>query len=124
MVKIAALKRDWNAALPSRIEAETGSLPSKVTWDDAFVEEMKRTIKACKLFLFLPIFNMADTGLNTPQGAMGAAMTTNGAPNDLLNNFNQICIIALIRALSPIALHLDLPVDDSPPRDVPLLQLS
>lgn len=98
VVKIAALKRDWDAALPSRIEAETGSLPSKVTWDDTFVEEMKRTIKACKLFLFLPIFNMADTGLNTPQGAMGAAMTTNGAPNDLLNNFNQICIIALIRA--------------------------
>ncbi|KAJ7241852.1 PTR2-domain-containing protein, partial [Mycena rebaudengoi] len=70
---------NWNVAKPSNIEA-AGGLPKKkvgwVTWDDDFVDELKRTIVACRLFLFLPIFSI-----------------TNGAPNDLLQNFNSLMII-------------------------------
>ncbi|KAJ7266315.1 PTR2-domain-containing protein [Mycena rebaudengoi] len=73
---------NWNVAKPSNIEA-AGGLPKKkagwVTWDDDFVDELKRTIVACRLFLFLPIFSI-----------------TNGAPNDLLQNFNSLMIIVCV----------------------------
>lgn len=36
--------------------AEYGITPKKpVLWDDDFVDELKRTVKACKLFLFFPV---------------------------------------------------------------------
>ncbi|KAJ7184518.1 PTR2-domain-containing protein [Mycena filopes] len=87
---------NWNVAKPSNIEA-VGGLKNKntawITWDDDFVDELKRTIVACKLFLFLPIFNIADDGISTIQNNQGASLTTNGAPNDLLGKFNALTII-------------------------------
>ncbi|KAK7035909.1 PTR2-domain-containing protein [Favolaschia claudopus] len=87
---------NWNLAKPSNIEANGGfktNKPGWVNWDDDFVEEVKRTIGACKLFLFLPIFSIADDGLSTIMNNQGASLTTNGAPNDLLTNFNSLTII-------------------------------
>ncbi|KAJ7084827.1 PTR2-domain-containing protein [Mycena belliarum] len=87
---------NWNVAKPTNIAA-SGGLKNKergwITWDDDFVDELKRTITACKLFLFLPIFSMAGDGLSTIQNNQGASLTTNGAPNDLLGNFNALTII-------------------------------
>lgn len=74
--KQVILKRDWNAAKPSHIKQSTGSLSTSVTYDDDFVDELKRTIKACKLFLFLPITNLADGGLSSVITSMAAQMTT------------------------------------------------
>ncbi|KAJ7891313.1 PTR2-domain-containing protein [Mycena olivaceomarginata] len=94
---------NWNVAKPSNIEA-AGGLKNKstgwVTWDDDFVDELKRTIVACKLFLFLPIFNIADDGISTIQNNQGASLTTNGAPNDLLGNFNSLTIIFAVPLLN------------------------
>ncbi|KAJ7144956.1 PTR2-domain-containing protein [Mycena crocata] len=87
---------NWNVAKPTNIEAAGGLKNKKsgwITWDDDFVDELKRTIVACKLFLFLPIFSIADDGLGTIQNNQGASLTTNGAPNDLLRNFNPLTII-------------------------------
>ncbi|KAF7353815.1 PTR2-domain-containing protein [Mycena venus] len=94
---------NWNVAKPSNIEA-AGGLKNKntgwVTWDDDFVDELKRTIVACKLFLFLPIFSIADDGISTIQNNQGASLTTNGAPNDLLGNFNSLTIIFAVPLLN------------------------
>ncbi|KAJ7348907.1 PTR2-domain-containing protein [Mycena albidolilacea] len=96
-------RENWNVAKPSNIEA-AGGLKNKstgwVTWDDDFVDELKRTIVACKLFLFLPIFNIADDGISTIQNNQGASLTTNGAPNDLLGNFNSLTIIFAVPLLN------------------------
>ncbi|KAJ7272824.1 PTR2-domain-containing protein, partial [Mycena rebaudengoi] len=90
---------NWNVAKPSNIEA-AGGLPKKkagwVTWDDDFVDELKRTIVACRLFLFLPLFNIANDGISTIMNNQGASLTTNGAPNDLLQNFNSLTIIVCV----------------------------
>ncbi|KAF7298451.1 PTR2-domain-containing protein [Mycena kentingensis (nom. inval.)] len=87
---------NWEVAKPTNIAA-AGGLQKKsegwVTWDDDFVDELKRTLVACKLFLFLPLFSLADDGLGTIQNSQGASLTTNGAPNDLLGNFNPLTII-------------------------------
>lgn len=45
----------WDKAKPSKM-AEYGVTPKKaVLWDDDFVDELKRAVKACKLFLFFPV---------------------------------------------------------------------
>ncbi|KAJ7590839.1 PTR2-domain-containing protein [Mycena floridula] len=106
---------NWNLAKPTNIVA-AGGLEGKpsgwVTWDDGefwlvisrnshsrdlpdFVDEIKRTLVACKLFLFLPIFGIADDGFKTVQINQGASLTTNGAPNDLLSNMNPLTIICV-----------------------------
>ncbi|KAJ7684421.1 PTR2-domain-containing protein [Mycena polygramma] len=94
---------NWNVAKPSNIEA-SGGLKNKhtgwVSWDDDFVDELKRTVVACKLFLFLPIFSIADDGISTIQNNQGASLTTDGAPNDLLGNFNSLTIIFAVPLLN------------------------
>lgn len=47
VLKTALFKRSWDAATPSHMQTTTGSVPEKVTYDDDFVLEVKRTIKAC-----------------------------------------------------------------------------
>ncbi|KAG6830565.1 hypothetical protein H0H92_016016 [Tricholoma furcatifolium] len=94
----------WNAAKPSQIEANRvsgGEGPRwGIKWDDDFVDEIRRTFKACKLFMFLPIYYMADSGLTTIQTSQAGSMTTNGAPNDLLGNFNPLTIIIMAPVLN------------------------
>lgn len=93
----------WNAAKPSHIAA-TGGLKNNNTgwikWDDDFVDEIRRTFQACKVFIFLPIFYLADGGLAGIQVSQAASMTTNDAPNDLLSNFNALTIIVMTPILN------------------------
>lgn len=42
----------WDSARPSKMATK----PSWVTFDDAWVEEVRRGIKACQVFFWLPIF--------------------------------------------------------------------
>ncbi|CAG8981256.1 hypothetical protein HYALB_00003854 [Hymenoscyphus albidus] len=67
-----------------------------VTWDDRFVEDVRRTMSACAIFLFFPIQQINDGGLGAAANAQSAALTTNGTPNDLLENLNPLAIIILI----------------------------
>ncbi|KAL7415368.1 POT family-domain-containing protein [Mrakia frigida] len=82
----------WHRATPTYL-AEHGGLTSKVTWDDKFVDELRQSISACKVFLFIPIFNLADGGFGSTENAMSAAMVNNGVPNDLIGNFNSLTIV-------------------------------
>lgn len=50
-----------------------------------FIDEIKRTIKACRLFLFIPIFAMADGGLDTITANQGGSMTTNGCVHQCMS---------------------------------------
>lgn len=87
----------WDVAKPSVIREREGRLDeSKVHWDDKFVEEIRQTLNACAVFMFIPIFQLADggsVGLGNIVNDMSVAMTLNGMPNDLINNFNSISII-------------------------------
>jgi len=69
-------------------------------WNDRFVDDVKRTFTACQIFIFFPLFYMNDSGIGNVQGSQAGTMTTNGAPNDLLNNFNPLTIIVFIPILN------------------------
>jgi dipeptide/tripeptide permease len=51
---------------------------------------------ACAVFLFFPIQQINDGGLGAAANAQSAALTSNGAPNDVLDNFNPLAIMVLI----------------------------
>ncbi|QKX58072.1 uncharacterized protein TRUGW13939_05193 [Talaromyces rugulosus] len=95
-------KNFWDSAKPSTLAARGIT----VDWSDRLVEDVKRTVSACHIFLFFPIYNMNDGGIGSISTNQGAAMVTNGAPNDLLNNFNPLTIIVFVPFLSYVVYPL------------------
>ncbi|KAJ7140087.1 peptide/h+ symporter protein [Mycena crocata] len=84
----------WDVAKPSSYTG--GELPAKITWDDEFVGEVHRTMSACKVFLFFPIFWLCYSQIDGNLGTVAAGMKLNGTPNDLIQNLNPISIIIMI----------------------------
>lgn len=84
----------WDAAKPSVI-AQSSS-PKSVGWNDQFVVDCQRTAQACGIFIFLPIFFINDGGLGGAADALSVMLTTNGVPNDVIQNFNPLIIIFCI----------------------------
>ncbi|KAH8922803.1 PTR2-domain-containing protein, partial [Atractiella rhizophila] len=81
----------WDQAKPS-IQAADG-VSAKSSWDDLFVDEVRRSVKACYIFFLIPIFNVADGGFGSVQNSQAASLTANGVPNDVISNFNPLTII-------------------------------
>jgi len=77
-----------------------------ISWDDNLVDDVHRTFSACQVFLYFVPYNLNDGGIGSVLTSQGSTMTTNGAPNDLLNNFNPLTIIVTIPALSYIVYPL------------------
>ncbi|KAJ6488434.1 peptide/h+ symporter protein [Mycena vulgaris] len=84
----------WDPAQPASYKG--GELPAKITWDDEFVGEVHRTMSACKVFLFFPIFWLCYSQIDGNLGTVAAGMTLHGTPNDLIQNLNPISIIIMI----------------------------
>ncbi|RMZ90747.1 hypothetical protein DV736_g2027, partial [Chaetothyriales sp. CBS 134916] len=89
-------KNFWDAAKPS-VLAQSGI---HVDWNDELVSDVQRTLVATEIFFYFPIWNLNDGGIGSVATNQGASMTTNGAPNDLLTNFNPITIIVAVPILS------------------------
>lgn len=107
----------WDVAKPSNIPTE--QRPVWMTYDDAWVDEVKRGLMACKVFLFLPLFFLGwlppilaslpqanppkvynqMTGNLTSQAAV---MQLHGVPNDIIQNLNPISIIIMIPLLDHV----------------------
>lgn len=94
----------WDPARPSVMRANGFSGP--IPWDDGLVDDVQRTFSACQIFLYYIIYNLNDGGIGSVGSAQGATMTTNGAPNDLLGNFNPLTIIVAIPFLSYVVYPL------------------
>lgn len=98
----------WDVAQPS-VLAERGITTfngNAICWTDKDVDDVKRTMVACAVFLYFPIYNLNDGGMLAAQlhalllhsltdtynlpgigsvaTSQGSTLTTNGAPNDLL----------------------------------------
>lgn len=112
----------WDAARPSYVLAhgtkrtEAGTRPGWMTWDDTFVDEVKRAVDACKVFAFFPLYWIcynqasawshpprrrvhADAHVETPLAleqmtnnlvSQAGSMALHGVPNDLFTNFDPM----------------------------------
>lgn len=55
----------WERAKPENVVAAHGGVsPSWLTWDSEYVDEVKRGLKACQVFLFYPLYWLAYNQIN------------------------------------------------------------
>ena len=105
----------WDRARPANVMARTpeGARPSWLTWDSTFVDEVHRTITACKVFLFFPPYWCVYSQLSGNLVSQAANLQTRGVPNDLLSVLNPIALIIFIpivdRGLYPLLRKLNIP---------------
>ncbi|RYP42684.1 hypothetical protein DL767_000053 [Monosporascus sp. MG133] len=84
----------WEAVKPSKIpESER---PSWMTFDDAWVDEVRRGFKACSVFVWFPIYWLSYGQLNNNLISQAATMELGGVPNDIVNNLDPIALLIFI----------------------------
>ncbi|KAF2268731.1 PTR2-domain-containing protein [Lojkania enalia] len=98
----------WESAKPSRQERK----PGWMTFDDAWVDEVRRGFKACHVFLWYPIYWLSYGQMTTNLVSQAATMKLNGVPNDVVNNLNPFALIIFIpvfdKFIYPSIAHLGL----------------
>lgn len=65
-------------------------------WSDKFVEEVKRSIYACKVFIFFPLYWVVYGQMINNFVSQAGQMERHGLPNDILQVFDSIAIIILV----------------------------
>lgn len=65
-------------------------------WDDQFVEEVRRSIYACKVFIFYPIYWLVYGQMLNNFVSQAGQMELHGLPNDFLQAIDTIAIIVFI----------------------------
>ncbi|QRV79468.1 peptide transporter PTR2 [Ceratobasidium sp. AG-Ba] len=92
------VEREQDPAI-SKAEKKRLGLP---TWDDTFVDEMKRTMNAVKVFVFFPLFWVPYNQMTNNIVSQAGTMSTHGVPNDILQNIDPIAIIIIIPLMDRI----------------------
>ncbi|KAI6777624.1 peptide transporter-like protein [Emericellopsis cladophorae] len=87
-------KPNWELGKPSNVSLD--QRPKWMTYDDAWVDEVRRGLMACKVFLFLPIFFLAYNQMTGNLTTQASTMQRHGVPNDILQNLNPISIVVMI----------------------------
>ncbi|RYP69898.1 hypothetical protein DL771_005841 [Monosporascus sp. 5C6A] len=84
----------WEAVKPSKIpESER---PSWMTFDDAWVDEVRRGFKACSVFVWYPIYWLSYGQLNNNLISQASTMELGGVPNDIVHNLDPIALLIFI----------------------------
>ncbi|ORY58329.1 POT family-domain-containing protein [Leucosporidium creatinivorum] len=84
----------WEPVKPSNVEPS--KRPSWMTYDDAFVDEVKRGLKACKVFIWYPLWWLTYNQCNNNLVSQAAILDTGGLPNDILSNLDPFALIIII----------------------------
>ncbi|KAI6707946.1 oligopeptide transporter [Diplocarpon mali] len=83
----------WENVMPSRLGA---SKPVWMTFDDVWVQEVRRGLIACRVFLWYPLYWLAYGQMTNNLTSQAATMKLGGVPNDIVSNFNPLFIVILI----------------------------
>ncbi|KAF4965884.1 hypothetical protein FSARC_6354 [Fusarium sarcochroum] len=84
----------WENVKPSRFSNETR--PKWMTFDDAWVDELRRGFAACAVFCWYPIFWLCYNQINNNLVSQAALMERHGVPNDILSNLNPFALLIFI----------------------------
>lgn len=85
--------RNLEAAKPSNL-AETHP-EIIVTYDDVFVDELKRTLRACVVFCWFPIYWLCYSQMTNNLISQASTMLTGNVPNDIMQNINPIALVCI-----------------------------
>ncbi|KAH8805959.1 Ptr2 peptide transporter, partial [Xylogone sp. PMI_703] len=84
----------WEVSKPSNISPS--ERPSWMTFDDNWVDEVRRGFAACSVFCWYPLYWITYNQLNNNLTSQAAVMKLNGLPNDILSNLDPFALIILI----------------------------
>lgn len=84
----------WQNLKPSRYDPATR--PAWMTFDDAWVDEVRRGWKACSVFLWLPLYWLTYNQLTNNLTSQAATMSLHGVPNDVIANLDPFALIIFI----------------------------
>ena len=92
---------DWtlDAAKPSYQERLTKPQTIAILWDDMFVDELRQTLIACRVFIFLPFYFVAYSQMQSNFVSQAGTMETHGIPNDIMYNINPLTVLILLPLL-------------------------
>ncbi|OQO01878.1 hypothetical protein B0A48_12351 [Cryoendolithus antarcticus] len=92
--------RNMDAAKPSWRVEHGNNKP--VAWNDHFVEEIKRALRACKVFVFYPVFWVCYGQFSSNFVTQAGQMNGHGMPNDFMQNFDPISILIFTPLLEAV----------------------
>jgi proton-dependent oligopeptide transporter, POT family len=84
----------WDKVRPSLVPVS--ARPAWMTYDDAWVDEVRRGLMACAVFLYMPLYWLAYGQMTNNLVSQAAVMERHGVPNDIIQNLNPISIVILI----------------------------
>ncbi|KAI1274887.1 POT family protein [Xylaria sp. FL0933] len=70
--------------------------PPWMTFDDNWVDEVRRGLKACQVFFLYPIYWLPYNQLNSNLISQSATMVLAGVPNDVVTNLDPIALLIFI----------------------------
>ncbi|KAJ1721190.1 peptide transporter ptr2 [Coemansia erecta] len=65
-------------------------------WNDNFVDELHRTLRACKVFLFFPVYWLCYGQITNNLVSQAGEMNTGSVPNDIMQNIDPLFLIVFI----------------------------
>ncbi|MBE3049478.1 hypothetical protein IMZ48_44665 [Candidatus Bathyarchaeota archaeon] len=83
----------WESIRPSQLGPDR---PAFMTFDDAWVDEVRRGLNACAVFLWFPVFWLAYGQMSSNMVNQAASMRLGGVPNDVVTNLNPFALLILI----------------------------
>ncbi|KAL6710354.1 hypothetical protein ACN47E_009300 [Coniothyrium glycines] len=86
-------ERFWEDVKPSHLGA---SKPTWMQFDDAWVDQVARGLRACSCFTWIPLYWLSYNQMNNNLTSQAATMTRNGVPNDIITNLNPISLVIFI----------------------------
>lgn len=81
---------------PSILRVDHPEIAQKATWDDIFIDELRRTFKACVVFCWYPIYWLCYSQMTNNMVSMTATMQTGSVPNDIMQNINPLTLVIVI----------------------------
>ncbi|RDW76628.1 putative MFS peptide transporter [Aspergillus mulundensis] len=92
----------WRNVKPSNLRHR----PSWMTFDDQWVDEVRRGVKACSVFAWFPLYWLAYGQMTGNLISQAATMQLHGVPNDIINNLDPLALIIFIPIMDQIVYPL------------------
>lgn len=92
---LKAMKSDtfWDDIKPSRLGNDR---PEWMTFDDAWVDQVRRGFAACKVFFWYPLYWLAYNQTVSNMTSQSATLKHDNVPSDLIQNFDPVALIIFI----------------------------
>lgn len=94
--KLFKVKGPFENCKPSNLAISHPELAAKATWDDVFVDELKRALKACVVFCWFPIYWLCYSQMTNNLISQAGTMWTGNVPNDIMQNIDPLVLIITI----------------------------